>query len=105
MPKGFEEVWRAPGKAFARTKGHVLSEEPPITFHLDPIELGALDPGSPISPIQNPIAVTRPAASGWAVTSNGRSPQRRPQMLFPDLRRSARLSHVLGTSAADCLPG
>ena len=43
MTKGFEEIMQAAGKALARTKRHVLSEEPPITFHLDPIELGALD--------------------------------------------------------------
>ena len=42
--KGFEEIMRAAGKAVARTTREVVvSTEPPITLHLDPIELGALD--------------------------------------------------------------
>jgi hypothetical protein len=42
--KGFEDIMRAAGKAVARTTREVVvSTEPPITLHLDPIELGALD--------------------------------------------------------------
>jgi hypothetical protein len=42
--KGFDEIMRAAGKAVARTTREVVvSTEPPITLHLDPIELGALD--------------------------------------------------------------